>query len=528
MNTTIALNTTRATPVALRSLSYGKYVQVSNLLGLPFRPEAEVAGQPGFRDVQATDWKGRSRLKLWLAGKVLGIPRLWLRSRATMNARLTGTLKACVIEGSEVRVEPKDKEVAWHAEDRGPEQSARAKFDRGTRAERPAEQIPWGYGVDRITAMVIDPDRMFLYWEVTDEGIARACRGLGVDVDSNEVWLNLRVHDVTGLLFDGTNSHSHRDIGVSRTQRQWFLNVGKPTSWHCAEVGLMNRQGRFEPIARSGRIDFPRRERAPEQPIQWMRVELAPPAPAVPSERSRPSLQRIPVSSSQDSATPTGHPSSPPDASKEAGERRPAVPPDAADGGEGAGSLASGWQAAPSFVGTLPGTVFERWEGVVHEESEGDSQRVTYGPWTVTMHDREFDGSGRVLGRWRIHRKWFWEGRERRAGTRQGGSVESSWLEGPFLAKGGSEQWLRLGASEQLWQGASERRFQGSSEEWAMGSSEWWQMGSSEAWYAGASERLYRGASERLFRGASEGAFPGASEHNFLGASEAHFRYPSS
>src|SRR5262249_47357516 len=61
--------------------------------------------------------------------------------------------------------------------DQGPaptEGDATRKFDLGLPREPRAvlEHIPWGYGQDRVTAMVIDPERLYVYWEVTDEAIA--------------------------------------------------------------------------------------------------------------------------------------------------------------------------------------------------------------------------------------------------------------------------------------------------------------------------------------------------------------------
>ena len=57
--------------------------------------------------------------------------------------------------------------------------------------------------------MPVDPDRLCVYWEVTDDGIARARAGLGAGGPG--AWLALRVYDVTGRIFDGTNAHSYFD-----------------------------------------------------------------------------------------------------------------------------------------------------------------------------------------------------------------------------------------------------------------------------------------------------------------------------
>src|SRR4029079_5019320 len=54
------------------------------------------------------------------------------------------------------------------------------KFDLGPSPDVEAmpKDIPWGYGFDRITAMPVDPLRLYVYWEVTDASIAAARAGL--------------------------------------------------------------------------------------------------------------------------------------------------------------------------------------------------------------------------------------------------------------------------------------------------------------------------------------------------------------
>src|SRR5579863_4050028 len=72
----------------------------------------------------------------------------------------------------------------------------RAKFDlhgEGKKGEpSPALEsapLPWGYGADRITALVRSPDDLYVYWEVTDPGIGSARARLGPHGASG--WLNL-------------------------------------------------------------------------------------------------------------------------------------------------------------------------------------------------------------------------------------------------------------------------------------------------------------------------------------------------
>src|SRR5262249_10498535 len=82
----------------------------------------------------------------------------------------------------------------------------RSKFDLG--APPPpfeAGELPWGYGDNRIRALVRSPDSLYLYWEVTDDGIDDARRRL----DGAWGWVNLRVYDTTERDFDGTNANEY-------------------------------------------------------------------------------------------------------------------------------------------------------------------------------------------------------------------------------------------------------------------------------------------------------------------------------
>jgi hypothetical protein len=149
------------------------------------------------------------------------------------------------------------------------------KFDLGPKVdtEPMPQNIPWGYGVDRVTAMVVDPERLYVYWEVTDDSVATARAALGPG--GANAWLNLRVYDITGRLFDGTNAHSYVDHRIERHDRQWFFAINKPTSSACVEVGLKSDEGYFAKIIRSGRVEFPRREPLPPGAVEWLTVRAS-------------------------------------------------------------------------------------------------------------------------------------------------------------------------------------------------------------------------------------------------------------
>jgi hypothetical protein len=55
-----------------------------------------------------------------------------------------------------------------------------SKYDVGSLPPKvDAGELPWGYGENRITAIVRDPESAYVYWEITDDGIASARSRLG-------------------------------------------------------------------------------------------------------------------------------------------------------------------------------------------------------------------------------------------------------------------------------------------------------------------------------------------------------------
>ena len=335
------------------------------------------------------------------------------------------------------------------------------KFDLGRPAEKPrrAEHIPWGYGQDRVTAMVVDPDRLYVYWEATDEAIDRARGGLGPG--GPDAWLNLRVYDVTGRIFDGTNAHGYFDQKVERTDRQWFFTIGKPGSTACVELGMKSFEGYFVRIARSGRADFPRKEPAPPGEAQWLTVRTntgdgGPPGTGGPFSRG-----------DTEAAGPASRADSP-----DQGEVPGEVPGEEIDrhwdwdeAFEGAWTdafrtlawegpiLRTAWEAGPfSAPAEAPTYVEERHSGTVSVHPEGGRMRVVYGPWQVVIRGVGARGERRVLATWEMHRSW----------------VASGALQGP-VSPGGT---AHPGASERRWRAASERLRGGASEARYPGASE--------------------------------------------------------
>ena len=405
------------------------------------------------------------------------------------------------------------------------------KFELGVhgQAEEP-RNIPWAYGYDRVTGMPVDPDRLYVYWEVTDQAIERARVGLGAG--GKDAWLNLRVYDTTGRIFDGTNAHNYFDHALDRRDRQWFFHIGKPNSSAFVDIGLKSHEGYFVKIARSGRIDFPRRGPAPPCDPEWLTVRSTW-GPVEHAGRGLPAKSTVSIpeeSLPEHTKLPGGPPPAP--------RRHVALLPweesiMVSEGGrrevieweehsieghtefhrqtywESPVSITS-WEAGP-FVHPVeaPEAIRQAFVGPTRVYRVGGRTHVVHGPWQVIIRGLGAHYGRAVIARWEIYKSWIAD------------EVKETHVRDihPILQVGSSEQ-LLAGASERRWRYASEARLGGASEVYYLGASELRARGASERMYMGASQWVIRGASERRFAGASEIRLAGASERRLGGASE--------
>jgi hypothetical protein len=403
--------------------------------------------------------------------------------------------------------------------------------EHGVATEEP-RTIPWSYGMDRVTGMAVDPDRLFVYWEVTDDTIAKVRPQLGSG--GAGAWLNLRVYDTSGLIFDGTNAHSYFDHKLERHERQWFFQIGKPSSQAVIELGLRSHEGYFVKIARSGRVDFPRRAPAGHSDPEWMTVREGGGVEA--AGRGMPGaggggggaggggggggavgepmrFDQIPLWQQLHGGEEVlrfGE-------SREERVQWEEYWRD--DRGEEhrivsweSPVMVSSWESGPfNYPVEVPGVTSQSFEGALNVYKAEGRTHIVYGPWQVVIHGLGAHYQRQVLARWEVQRSWVAEEGHQVKGVR----VVAHEGTGP-----GSSELMLMGSSELRWRGESELRLMGGSERMYMGASEKRLLGSSERMFRGASEWLVRGASERRFAGGSELRFKGASERLFAGASE--------
>ena len=455
----------------------------------------------------------RTRDQLLECARRLGLTGLHRLSKDALATRFLQALQEMVASAA----------PEAHGPARGPH---RLDLVLPTEAPVELEHIPWGYGQDRVTAMVVDPEHLYVYWEVTDEAMERARADLGPG--GRDAWLNLRVYDVTNRIFDGTNAHSYFDHPVSRSDRQWFFTVGKPASTAVVELGLRSHEGYFVRITRSGRAEFPRREPVSPGGVEWLTVRAATGEIGEPSADVRPPA-----------VIPTGLGLPAPGEVRvwdirrtHAGTDGEWIIRDESFGAEWTATewtgerriewegplIRTSWEAGPfAYPVEPPRYLEERHGGTVTVRSVDGGTHIVYGPWRVVIRGLGARAERRLLAVWEIHRSWV---------AHAGSALLTPG--GMGRTAGGSEQ-VALGASERGWRAASELRLGGASELYRLGASELRYLGASETSYVGASERRLGGASELRFRGASEllqAGYAGASERQQRGASEGRLGYP--
>ena len=151
------------------------------------------------------------------------------------------------------------------------ESKAETKPARPTRAAAKAPatpEIPAFYGDDRIVIMVRDPYWVHAYWDISRETLVRAKSVLKDEwYDAKSI---LRVHDVTGVDFDGRNSNSYFDIVIDGGSTNWYINTRVPSRTYCVEIGLLSRSGKYVLLARSNFATTPRDAPSDVVDEKWM------------------------------------------------------------------------------------------------------------------------------------------------------------------------------------------------------------------------------------------------------------------
>lgn len=140
------------------------------------------------------------------------------------------------------------------------------KFGAPPQAAEEERELPGAYGETRIVLMVRDPNWMHAYWEVAQT------KKQEVESRARASWPSLRkvlrVYDVTGVRFTGSNAHRFFDIDINDFASNWYLQVGPDRAW-CVDLGVVTASGEFILIARSNIARTPRDGVSPVTDEEW-------------------------------------------------------------------------------------------------------------------------------------------------------------------------------------------------------------------------------------------------------------------
>ena len=198
-----------------------------------------------------------------VAARPLTVPRTPLIARPAVEA--LPPPKAPAAKAPKVTKKPAAKSAGKRPAARKPAEEAKKVSDESIRqraeegkyylgAEQhvmpPVEaiEIPAGYNVDRIVAMVRDPYWILAYWEVTERKYHELERHFG------DTWpkckMILRVYDKTDA------KPTHFDIAIAQGTRNWYVTVTAERRYQIA-IGALSPDGKFEQIAISNIVETP-------------------------------------------------------------------------------------------------------------------------------------------------------------------------------------------------------------------------------------------------------------------------------
>ena len=123
--------------------------------------------------------------------------------------------------------------------------------------------LPLHYNQDRVTALVRDPNSLYIYWEIEGPKRADVVREHGEAELRRASWL-LRLHsDVDG---------SAQDIPIVVDGCNWYLSVAEDRGY-VVEIGVKLNGGPFISFARSNHVRTPRSGASLDTSAEWMLVE---------------------------------------------------------------------------------------------------------------------------------------------------------------------------------------------------------------------------------------------------------------
>jgi len=135
-----------------------------------------------------------------------------------------------------------------------------------------ARDLPSSYGRTEAFLLPKDPGWLFLFWEITSSTYDYIKSQNGYDIFDRSKTV-IRLHDVTDINFDGTNSNSYTDIPAVFDAGSWYLSAPSPGRNYIADLGIITPEGKFILLARSNSATLATGRISEVVDEKWMLVE---------------------------------------------------------------------------------------------------------------------------------------------------------------------------------------------------------------------------------------------------------------
>ncbi len=116
--------------------------------------------------------------------------------------------------------------------------------------------VPDSYNETYMRAMPRDPEWLFVYWEITGKTRDSLKSRMGEAAFASAKKL-LRLCDVTGINYDGTNALSYVDIEINEFASNWYIRVPESARTYIVECGFLTPEGKFLLAVRSNVVNVP-------------------------------------------------------------------------------------------------------------------------------------------------------------------------------------------------------------------------------------------------------------------------------
>jgi len=133
------------------------------------------------------------------------------------------------------------------------------------------DKISDRYYDNKIILLARDPYWCYAFWDISGELIAAKSKELRPEWGHAE--LDLRVYDITDIIFNGKNAHKFQDISITGGANNWYINVWEAGRTYIVEIGFKTADGHFIMIARSNVVNTPRDKASNVTDEEWMVVD---------------------------------------------------------------------------------------------------------------------------------------------------------------------------------------------------------------------------------------------------------------